>query len=74
MSLRERLEPDDLSDEVREEIAFYLEMRAREFEEAGLDPRTAWREAVRAFGDPERIRKRVVREARMKRWMTKVRE
>jgi predicted permease len=65
-----QVDDSDLSSEVREEISFYLEMRAKEFEVAGLDPADAWREAVRAFGDPDRIHRRVVREAKMKRWMT----
>lgn len=71
MSLWKHLEGPELSDDVREEISFYLEMRAAEFEASGLDSAEARREAVRAFGDPDRIRKRVVREAKMKKWMTK---
>ncbi len=74
MSLWTRLEEPDVSDEVREEIRFYLEMRAKEFEASGLDPASARREAVRAFGDPDEIRRRMMREARMTRWTTAFRE
>jgi predicted permease len=71
MSLRRWLfgRRDDLSQEVRDEIRFYLEMRAREFEEEGLDEAEAWRAAVAAFGDPEGIRQRVMREATMRSWI-----
>jgi len=46
--------------EARDEIRFYLEMRARELREQGMDPDEAWRTAVQAFGDPERIEQEVV--------------
>lgn len=41
--------------EVDEEIAFHVEMRARELEARGLDPATARQEAERRFGDRARI-------------------
>jgi len=47
--------------EVQEEIDFYLEQRAREFEAAGMNPDEARRAAARAFGDKERIEAEVSR-------------
>ena len=41
--------------EVREEIDFYLEQRARDFEAAGMNPDEARRAAAGAFGDKEQI-------------------
>ncbi len=38
--------PAKLDVEVREEIRFYLEMRARELMEEGLAPDVAWRMAL----------------------------
>jgi hypothetical protein len=55
--------------EVREEIDFYLEMRSQEFEREGMSPEDARRAAEQAFGDPGRVKDRVVREAGMRaRW------
>ena len=55
--------------EVHEEIVFYLEMRAQEFEQQGMEPEEAMLAAVRAFGDPGQIRSQVVREVGMRsRW------
>ena len=55
--------------EVREEIVFYLEMRAQEFERQGMEPEEAMLAAVRAFGDPGQICNQVVREVGMRsRW------
>jgi predicted permease len=45
-----------LDQEVDEELAFHLEMRARELAGAGLDPAAARREAERRFGDLARVR------------------
>jgi predicted permease len=45
----------DPDEEVRAEIEFHLEERAREFEDEGLEPDDARREAGRVFGDVERI-------------------
>ena len=45
--------------EVREEIRFYLEERARELEAQGMAPEEARRVAEERFGDPERIAVRV---------------
>lgn len=49
--------------EVREEIRFYLEMRAREFEQEGFEPAEAWRKAVEAFGDPGVVAAEAVKES-----------
>jgi len=57
---------DDRDREVRDEIRFYLEMRAGEFERAGMSPAQAWEAAVKAFGDRERIELQVMREGRMR--------
>ncbi len=43
--------------EVDEEVAFHLEMKARELEDRGLEPAAARREALARFGDPRRIRR-----------------
>lgn len=52
---------DDPEREVREEIRFHLEERARELEAEGMDPEEARREAGRTFGDVERIAARSAR-------------
>ena len=44
-----------LDSEVREEIRFYLEERAQEFVEEGMEPGEAWKAALEAFGDVGRI-------------------
>jgi hypothetical protein len=40
---------------IREDIDFYLEMRAREFMDKGLSPEDAARAARDAFGDPNEV-------------------
>ncbi len=40
-----------LPEEIREEIRFYLEERARELKEQGMSEDEAWRAALAAFGD-----------------------
>jgi predicted permease len=50
--------PVALDEEVRDEIAFYLEMRAQELEEEGMDPEAARAAARRAFGDVESVVRR----------------
>ncbi len=52
--------PSRIGVEVREEIRFYLEMRAEELRRGGLAPEEAWRKAVEAFGDPEAVAEAVV--------------
>lgn len=47
--------PLPVEKDVRKELRFHLEMRARELEAEGLFPEQARREARRAFGDYERI-------------------
>jgi putative ABC transport system permease protein len=47
--------PTKLDVEVREEIRFYLEMRAGELVEAGLSPDEALRAALAAFGDTDAV-------------------
>ncbi|MCK5651144.1 MAG: ABC transporter permease, partial [Gemmatimonadetes bacterium] len=44
-----------LEREVREEIRFYLEMRVQELEAEGVEAGQAWRQALKAFGDPEEV-------------------
>jgi predicted permease len=48
--------------EIREEIAFHLDERARELEAQGLSPEEAKRRAAASFGDPERVTRDVLRE------------
>jgi putative ABC transport system permease protein len=45
-----------VADEVDEEMAFHIEMRARELVAGGMDPESARREASRRFGDLRRMR------------------
>jgi hypothetical protein len=47
-----------LDAEVRDEIRFYLEERAQEFVDDGMEPGAAWKAALEAFGDVEKIRSR----------------
>jgi putative ABC transport system permease protein len=54
--------PSRLELEVREEIRFYLEMRARELQAEGRSAEEAWKEAVEAFGDPDAVAAAAVRE------------
>lgn len=53
---RRRLVDPPVPDDVDRELRFHLEMRQRELEEEGWDPSEARREALRRFGDGERIR------------------
>jgi predicted permease len=53
---------DRRSREIREEIRFHLEERSRELEAAGLTPEEARQRARQAFGDPERVAERTLRE------------
>lgn len=50
--------PGALEEEIRDEIAFYLEMRARELEEEGMDPGAARLAARAAFGEVEAVVRR----------------
>jgi predicted permease len=54
--------PSRVELEIREEIRFYLEMRARELQEDGCSPEEAWREAVKIFGDPDAVLSAAARE------------
>ena len=49
----------DVARDVDDELAFHLEMRAREARERGLDAASADRDAARRFGDLERVRREV---------------
>ncbi len=46
---------DRLDEDLQDEIRFYLEERAKEFMEEGHDADAAWRAALDAFGDIEKI-------------------
>ena len=50
------LVPGSYRHEVDEELRFHIESRTDALIEEGMDPREARREALRRFGDPERIR------------------
>jgi hypothetical protein len=50
--------------DVREEIRFYLDERARELEPKGLPPVEARRRALEAFGNPDDVVARVMTERR----------
>jgi len=45
------------ADEIRAELQFHVEMRTRDLVEGGLTPEDARRQAMREFGDTERIRR-----------------
>ena len=47
----------DLKADIEDEIGFHLEMRERDFREAGLPSREAREEAIARFGDPESVRR-----------------
>ena len=53
-----------LDAKLHDEIRFYLEERAKEFMEEGRDADAAWRAALEAFGDIEKIAADVRREAK----------
>ncbi len=61
-------DPREGDAEVREEIAFYLEERARELEAQGMDPDEARRRARRAFGNVDEVVARVRRIDRGRSW------
>ena len=46
----------DLERDIDEELALHLEMRAKDFEQSGLDRKAAEMKARRRFGDMERYR------------------
>ena len=54
----------NVRDEVREEIEFYLEMRAGELVDRGMSPEEARRAALAAFGDPARVEAKTVEMAK----------
>ena len=55
---------DRLDADLQDEIRFYLEERAKEFMEEGRDADAAWRVALEAFGDIERIEADIGRTAK----------
>ncbi len=62
-----------LDAEVRDEIRFYLEERAQEFVDEGMEPGEAWQAALEAFGDVGRIEAEVrgwakTRESKRRGW------
>jgi predicted permease len=62
-----------LDRELDEEMRFHLDMRAAEYEKAGLEPDDARREALRRFGSPLLARERV-RDVRLLTWLDSVRQ
>ena len=53
----------DTSEDIREEIELYLQLRAEELERYGLDPAEARRVAEERFGDPDKIGEQLRRQA-----------
>lgn len=51
------------SADLLEEFELHLQMRAEELEREGLSPEEARQEALRLFGDPERVRREMLRTA-----------
>jgi predicted permease len=62
-----------LDRELDEEMRFHLDMRAAEYEKAGLGAADARREALRRFGSPLLARERV-RDVRLLTWLDSVRQ
>jgi putative ABC transport system permease protein len=56
-----RLRGPDVEADVDDELAFHVEMRTRDLIAGGMDPRSARAEALRRFGDVERVRREVER-------------
>lgn len=52
---RRRLVPPSAADDVQRELSFHLEMRERELVAEGWEPGEARREALRRFGDMDRV-------------------
>jgi putative ABC transport system permease protein len=52
-----RLLGPDVRGDVEEELSFHLEMRTQQLIERGLPPEDARAEALRRFGDPERVQR-----------------
>jgi predicted permease len=62
-----------LDRELDEEMRFHVDMRASEYEKAGLRPEDATREALKRFGSPLLARERV-RDVRLFTWLDSVRQ
>ena len=80
-SLRSWLWRVSIHQEVDEEIAFHIEMRARELIARGVDPKEARAIVVARLGDVSRLRRRCVdlgrkrdREMRITRWIEELRD
>ena len=56
----QRLLGADLAADAEDELSHHIEMRTRQLEAAGMDPASARAEALRRFGDVERVRREVV--------------
>ncbi len=54
--------PDNLADEVDEEVRFHLEQKVARLVREGMSEDDAWREAHRRFGDVDRVKARMTRE------------
>jgi putative ABC transport system permease protein len=79
--LRSTLGRIPVRQEVDEELAFHLEMRTREYVEAGMEPAAARRAALRRFGDMEAVRRACrrigegrERDMRRKEWLGELRQ
>ncbi len=57
----------DATEDIKQEIELYLELRAAEFEREGMEPAEARRQAERRFGDKTRIEADLRRQARRRR-------
>jgi putative ABC transport system permease protein len=80
-SLRSWLWRVPLDQEVDEEIAFHIEMRTRELEEKGVDPRIAREMVLARIGDQSRLRRTCTelgrkrdREMRVTQWLEEFRD
>jgi predicted permease len=54
----------DVRADVEDELAFHVEMRTQQLIEGGMEPEAARAEALRRFGDPERVRQECERVGR----------
>jgi predicted permease len=63
-----------LGREIDEEVRFHVDMRAAEFQKAGLSPEDARREALKRFGGSPLLVRERVRDARFLTWLDSVRQ
>jgi hypothetical protein len=61
MRLRSLLSRRELESQIEEELALHLEQLTRDYESRGFDPDAARLAALRRFGDPRAVRRKLFR-------------